>query len=219
MSRRPKRPTTTPGVRPLRRAGAGVGRLAMGRASSGLTHALRPHVDNQDDTAALLPRRAQEAETPPGAAGAPETTRTSAIPGERVAQANDLGELLTRTEPRPPPARYALIRTPRDGRRQERERSNRPGPTRPAAEDRPPDPRRSSEPRTSTTRAPGGQPISSRLATNPAGGHRLKYPLALHDGSHRRALGAGGGAQAGADADLPHDQRGGETLSGGPAWD
>ena len=30
-------------------------------------------------------------------------------PGTRVAQANDLGELLTRTEPRPPPARYALI--------------------------------------------------------------------------------------------------------------
>jgi hypothetical protein len=29
--------------------------------------------------------------------------------GERVAQANDLGELLARTEPRPAPERYALI--------------------------------------------------------------------------------------------------------------
>jgi uncharacterized small protein (DUF1192 family) len=29
--------------------------------------------------------------------------------GERVAHANDLGELLTRTEPRPAPDRYALI--------------------------------------------------------------------------------------------------------------
>jgi phospholipase C len=29
--------------------------------------------------------------------------------GERVAQANDLGELLVRTEPRPPPERYALV--------------------------------------------------------------------------------------------------------------
>jgi phospholipase C len=30
--------------------------------------------------------------------------------GERVAQANDLGELLTRTEPRPAPDRYALVK-------------------------------------------------------------------------------------------------------------
>jgi hypothetical protein len=29
--------------------------------------------------------------------------------GERVADANDLGELLTRTEPRPAPDRFALI--------------------------------------------------------------------------------------------------------------
>jgi hypothetical protein len=29
--------------------------------------------------------------------------------GERVAQANDLGELLARTEPRPAPTRYALV--------------------------------------------------------------------------------------------------------------
>ena len=29
--------------------------------------------------------------------------------GERVAHANDLGELLTRTEPRPAPDRYALV--------------------------------------------------------------------------------------------------------------
>ena len=67
-------------VWPLRRACTGDDRVAVGRASFGVTHALRSHIDHQDDPAALLRRRPQTPRSP----GAPvhlAQNRPSALHG------------------------------------------------------------------------------------------------------------------------------------------
>ena len=97
------------GVRPLRAAGTGAGRLAVGRATRG-SHTV---LDHTSIIKTILLRFCPDALNDPErhhgllarvtSAGRPHPM------GARVAHAHDLGELLTRTVPRPAPARYALI--------------------------------------------------------------------------------------------------------------
>ena len=62
-SRRPAPPDDDPQTfGALRRPGTGAGRLAVGRARLGIKHGLRPHLDHQDDPAALLPGRARRSD-------------------------------------------------------------------------------------------------------------------------------------------------------------
>ena len=53
-------------------------RLTVGRARLGINDRLRPHLDHQDDPAALRPRRAQQARAPPRPA---DPRRVPALPG------------------------------------------------------------------------------------------------------------------------------------------
>ena len=71
--------------------------------------ALRSHVDHEDDPPALLPRSPQRAKTASRAVCAAQKLRAPPPMGTRVSQANDLGELLTRTTPRRAADRYELI--------------------------------------------------------------------------------------------------------------
>ena len=65
------------------RAGTGAGRLAVGRATLGITYGLGSHVDYQDDPAAVLPRRAQRPRAASRAARAGQRAPGARIPWER----------------------------------------------------------------------------------------------------------------------------------------
>ena len=77
----PGRPRRQPAdVRPLRRARPGAGRLTVDRARLGIKDGLRPHLDHQDDPAALRPRRAQPTQTTPRPARPGNQRRAPALP-------------------------------------------------------------------------------------------------------------------------------------------
>ena len=71
-------------------------------------HPVRSHLDHQDHPVAVLPRGPAPAAAGPGKRA--RLGRGPQYPGLRVVQANHLGELLTRTTPRPAPPRSDLIR-------------------------------------------------------------------------------------------------------------
>ena len=101
--------------------------------------------------------------------------------GTRVAQAHDLGELLTRTSPQPAPDRLSTDRRRRGaGGGQTTGRDDPPLPARPAASHRSPDQDRRRRPRAEKTRAPrksavaGPPPLPTRRAAPGSGIIRIR---------------------------------------------
>ena len=107
--RPPRRPTTTRHVRALRRPGAGARRLPVGRSALGLAA--------RCSTTPRSSRRSSRASAPielePDWSSEKSSTGSSRTAphymGKRVAEATDLGELLTERSPRPAPGSTALV--------------------------------------------------------------------------------------------------------------